>query len=76
MSSAESQIPTPPTWREYLDARLEPLATRELVRSELNGLERRLVDEMKKDRRWLFATLLTVIGVGVALAGLILRLTA
>lgn len=35
MSSAESQVPGAPTWRDYLDARLERLATTEFVADRL-----------------------------------------
>lgn len=40
MSAEESQVPGPPTWREYLDARLAVLVTTQQFREEMRDMER------------------------------------
>lgn len=80
MSAPEPQVPSPPTWREYLDARLAVVATKDdvhavkedvhAVKDEIHAVEDRLRGEIKSDKRWIITT---VISVGAVLAGLILR---
>lgn len=44
MNSPDARIPDPPSWREYLDARLEPLATKEALQELRADLQREIQD--------------------------------
>jgi hypothetical protein len=58
MNSPESRVPGPPTWREYLDARLEPLATREALQQVQTELGREIRDAKLEIIKWNIGTLI------------------
>lgn len=60
MNFPDAQVPTPPTWREYLDARLDPLATKEGVQHMRAELGREIHDAKIDIIKWNIGTLIAV----------------
>lgn len=58
MNVPEPQVPSPPTWREYLDARLEPLATKEALQDLRAELGREIRDAKIDIIKWNIGTLI------------------
>lgn len=60
VNAPEPQVPSPPTWREYLDARLEPLATREALHDLRAELGREIRDAKVEIIKWNIGTIVAV----------------
>ena len=60
MTPAQSDVPSPPSWREYLDARLEPLATKEAIADLKAELRSEIRDSKIDIIKWNVGTLIAL----------------